>query len=60
MNRAQLCSPPGEDWVKDEEKERLVYLAEKGYVVCGNSIAPGLAILITGQQAEGGEAEADH
>ena len=38
----------------------LTRLAEKGYVVGGDCIAPSLAILIPRQQAEGGEAEADH
>ena len=35
-------------------------LAEKGNVVGGDGVAPLLALLAARQEAEGGEAEADH
>ena len=35
-------------------------LAEKGNVVGGDGVAPLPPLLVAGQEAEGGEAEADH
>ena len=35
-------------------------LAEKGNVVGGDGVAPLLPLLLARQEAEGGEAEADH